>query len=171
MTKAKRRWHPSVENLAAVDSFVRKSHPTFNEKGMYIDRMMSRPVDEPIEKGSIGKHTFHVFETLGDIRMEGDGWRILLGEAQFSQPVVEIEIDHSEISPVNNNVFLTEAIAIADEQVTKVRVGIASDWPRRSTKPDADGVVRHPLFGDQAAEWFCLHCNGKITGSDIAKNL
>jgi len=170
-TKAKRGWLPSADNLAAVESFVRQSHPSFDKKGKHIERMMSRPVDEPVQKGSIGKHTFCVFETLGDIRMEGDGWRILVGEAQLSQPIVEIEVDHSKTSPVYDSIFLTEALAIADEQAAKVRAGIASDWPRRSTKPDAGGVVRHPLFGDQATEWFCLHCDGKITGSAIAKNL
>ena len=133
--------------------------------------MMSRPVDEPIKEGTIGKHTFRVFEALGDIRVEGEGWRILVGEAQFSQPSVEIEVGHSESSPVNDSGFLTEALAIADEQATKVRSGIASDWPRRPTKPDADGFVRHPLFGGQATDWFCLHCDGKITGSALAKNL
>lgn len=138
---------------------------------MHIDLMMSRPIDEPIEKGTIGKHTFRVFESLGDIRMEGDGWRIFVGEAQFSQPVIEIETDHTESSPINDSDFLESALTIADEQAAKIRAGIASDWPRRSTKPNADGVVRHPLFGDQAAEWFCLHCDGKITGSAIAKNL
>ena len=169
--EVKRGWLPSAENLATVEAFVRQSHPSFDEKGRHIDRMMSRPVDEPIEKGSIGKHAFRVFEALGDIRMEGDGWRILVGEAQFSQPIVEIEVDHSETSPVNDSIFLAEALAIADEQAVKVRAGIASDWPRRSTKPDANGVVRHPLFGGQATDWFCLHCDGKITGSALAKNL
>ena len=99
-TEAKRGWFPSAENLAAVESFVRQSHPTFDKEGMHIERMMSRLVDEPIKKGMIGKHKYHVFEALGDIRMEGDGWRILIGEAQFSQPVVEIEAGHSKTSPV-----------------------------------------------------------------------
>ena len=170
-TKATRGWLPSVENLAAVESFVRQSHPTFDKKGMYLGHMMSRPIDEPIKEGTIGKHTFRVFEALGDIRMEGEAWCILVGEAQFSQPIVEIEAVHSESNPVSDSAFLTEALAIADGQAARVRAGIASDWPRRSTKPDADGVVRHPLFGDEATEWFCLHCDGKITGSTLAKSL
>ena len=29
----------------------------------------------------------------------------------------------------------------------------------------------HPLFEDRSAEWNCLHCDGKITGVQIAANL
>ena len=82
-TEAKRGWFPTDENVAAVESFVRQSHPTVDKKGLHIERMMSRLVDEPIKKGTIGQNKYHVFEALGDIRMEGDGWRILIGEAQF----------------------------------------------------------------------------------------
>src|SRR5690606_28469211 len=49
--------------------------------------------------------------------------------------------------------------------------GIASDWPRRATKPDGDGAVIHPLYGDRSADWYCLHCNGKVTGAQLADNL
>ncbi|MBO6866579.1 MAG: hypothetical protein JJ877_06005 [Thalassococcus sp.] len=103
--------------------------------------------------------------------MEGEGWRILLGEAQFSQPLVEIEKPHADSSPVRKQDFLKSALAIADEEAAKVRAGIASDWPRRSTKPDAEGLVLHPLFGGKSAEWYCLHCDGKITGAQLAENL
>ncbi|KPD11077.1 hypothetical protein AN476_17480, partial [Phaeobacter sp. 11ANDIMAR09] len=47
----------------------------------------------------------------------------------------------------------------------------ASDWPRRSTRPNTKGEVVHPLHGDRSAEWYCLHCEGKITGAQIADNL
>ncbi|UWQ26663.1 hypothetical protein K3553_02605 [Leisingera aquaemixtae] len=103
--------------------------------------------------------------------MEGDGWCILLGEAQFSQPMVEIEAPHADTSPVRNGDFLDAALVIADEEAAKVRAGISSDWPRRSTKPDAEGAVRHPLYEKKSAEWYCLHCDGKITGAQLAENL
>ncbi|MEX5600020.1 hypothetical protein [Pseudophaeobacter sp. C1-32P7] len=117
------------------------------------------------------QQAYRVFEAFGDIRMEGDGWRILVGEAQFSQPVVEIEKPYADSSPVRDGGFLKEALVIADEEAAKVRAGISSDWPRRSTKPDADGLVVHPLFGEKSAEWYCIHCDGKITGAQLAENL
>ena len=132
---------------------------------------MSRPVNEPIKAGEIDGHAYQLFEFSGDIRMEGDGWRILIGEADFSQPVVEIESTNKETSPANNPGFVEKALAIAEAQAVITRSAIASDWPRRSTKPNAKGEVVHPLHGDRAAEWFCLHCDGKITGAQIADNL
>lgn len=170
-SRAKQGWLPSVEQLAQAEAFVRESHPGTGEKETFIDRSFSRPVDEPIRQGKIGDHTYQVFESFGDIRMEGDGWRILVGEALFSQPIVEIEEPHSDTSPVRKRDFLNAALLIADEQATKVRAAISSDWPRRSTKPDAEGVVLHPLFGEKSAEWHCLHCDGKIAGAQLAQNL
>lgn len=169
--KTKHGWLPSAEDLTSVKTFVRQFYPTLDEKELFIERRMGRSVDEPIKRGKIGDHEYRVFEFFGDIRLEGEGWRILIGEADFSQPVVEIETTHRETSPAKDQGFLDAAVAIADEEAAKVRAGIASDWPRRSTKPDAEGKVIHPLFGGRSAEWFCLHCDGKITGSQVAENL
>jgi hypothetical protein len=170
-SKAKRGWIPSATEMTAVEELVRQCHPTLGEKGTFIEHRMSLPVDEPVKEGKIGGHTYRVYEALGDIRMEGDGWRILVGEADYSQPVVEIETTHSDTSPAKDREFLDKALVIADEEAAKVRAGIASDWPRRSTKPDAEGNVVHPLFGGRSADWYCLHCDGKITGAQIAENL
>lgn len=170
-SKAKQGWLPSAKQIAQAEAFVRQSHPGAGEKERFIDKSFSRPVDEPIRRGRIGDHAYRVFESFGDIRMEGDGWRILVGEAQFSQPVVEIEKPHADTSPVRIREFLDAALVIADEEAAKVRAGISSDWPRRSTKPDAEGVVVHPLFGGRSATWYCLHCDGKITGKQLAESL
>ena len=131
----------------------------------------AKQVHEPLRQGKIGDHEFSVFESFGDIHMEGDGWRILIGEAQFAQPVVEIEKTQGSSCPANDREFLDAALRIADEAAANVRAGISTDWPRRSTKPDAEGTVVHPLHGDRSAEWFCLHCDGKITGAQLAENL
>lgn len=171
VTKAKQGWLPSVEQLAQCELFVRQSHPGAGEKQSFIEKSFSRPVGEPIKQGKIGEHAYRVFEAFGDIRVEGDGWRILVGEALLSQPVVEIEVPHADTSPVRNQAFLKAAVTIADEQAAKVRAGISSDWPRRATKPDAEGTVLHPLFGYRSAVWYCLHCDGKITGAQLADNL
>lgn len=169
--KTKQGWLPSVEQLAQVKAFARQSDPDLGQKERFIDESSSPRVGEPIRQGKIGDDTYEVFETLGDIRVEGDGWRILLGEALFCQPTVEIEKPHADNSPVRKREFLDAALKIADEEAAKVRAGISSDWPRRSTKPDADGVVQHPLFGERSAEWYCLHCDSKLTGAQLAANL
>ncbi|MDA7430664.1 hypothetical protein PGB28_19550 [Primorskyibacter aestuariivivens] len=169
--KAKQGWMPSEEELAKADTFVREFFPSLGGKPQFIEQSMSRPVSEPIKPGEIDGHAYQLFEFSGDIRMEGDGWRILIGEADFSQPMVEIETTHKETSPATNPGFVEKALVIAEAQAAKTRAAIASDWPRRSTKPNAKGEVVHPLHGDRAAEWFCLHCDGKITGVQIADNL
>lgn len=171
IVKAKQGWAPSEEDLAKADAFVREYFPSIWGKPKFIEQSMSRPVGQPIEVGEIGGNAYQVFEFSGDIRVEGVGWRILIGEADFSQPVVEIETTHKETSPANDRDFIDEALEVAKSQAVKVRAGIASDWPRRSTKPDSKGEVVHPLQGDRAAEWFCLHCDSKMTGAQIAENL
>ncbi|UOA26048.1 hypothetical protein [Pseudosulfitobacter sp. DSM 107133] len=169
--KADQGWRPDEDELGKVDAFVREHFPSLEGRPHFIEQSMSRPVGEPIQVGEIDGHPYQVFEFLGDIRMEGEGWRILIGEADLSQPVVEIETTHKKISPANDPGFVGKAVEVAGTQAAKARAGIASDWPRRSTKPNAKGEVIHPLYGDGAAEWFCLHCDSKITGAQIAKNL
>lgn len=171
VAKAKQGWLPSADQLAQTEAFVRGAHPHGEGQETFIERSFARPVDEPIREGKIGEHTYRVFEALGDIRMEGEGWRILVGEALLSQPVLEIEKPHATTSPVRNRDFLNAALSIADEEAAKVRGGISSDWPRRATKPDGEGAVVHPLFGGRAAKWYCLHCDGEITGAQLAQNL
>lgn len=169
--KAKQGWLPSAEQLEQAEALLDQSHSVKGEAERFIESSFSKPIDEPIRTGKIDDQTYQVFESLGDIRMEGDGWRILVGEALFSQPIVQIEQPHSNDSPVHRSDFLDAALLIVDEEAATVRAGISSDWPRRSTKPDADGVVLHPLFGGKASTWFCLHCDSKITGAQLAENI
>lgn len=169
--KAKQGWLPSADQLAQAKAFVRGSYSGTEGQESFIEKSFARPVDEPVRQGKIGEHAYQVFEFFGDIRMEGDGWRILIGEALLSQPVVEIEKPHATTSPVRKPDFLAAALVIADEEAAKVRAGISSDWPRRATKPDDEGTVLHPLYGHRSAEWYCLHCDGKITGTQLAENL
>ncbi len=169
--KAKQGWLPSAEQLAQAKAFVRQSHQGTDGNVSFIEKSFARPVDEPIRQGKIGDHPYRVFESLGDIYMNGEGWHILVGEALFSQPVVEIEKPYADTSPVRRKDFLKAALVIVDEEAAKVRSGISSDWPRRATKPDAEGAVLHPVFGGRSAEWYCLHCDGKIMGTQLANNL
>ncbi len=169
--KAKQGWLPKAEQVSQAEMFARQNLSCSDEKELFIEQSLARSVDGPVRQGKIGDNTYRVFDVLSDIRLEGDGWRILVGEAQFSQPIVEIEAPHAETSPLNDRDLLETALAIVDEEAVKVRAGISSNWPRRSTKPDADGVVLHPIFGDKAADWYCLHCDGKISGTQLAQNL
>ncbi|WP_413708706.1 hypothetical protein [Rhizobium sp. Rhizsp82] len=67
--------------------------------------------------------------------------------------------------------LLEEALSLGNNRMSQVRSKISSEWPRRSTRPDGDGKARHPLWDRDSDTWFCLHCDGKITGVQIAKNL
>ncbi|WP_457587702.1 hypothetical protein [Ensifer canadensis] len=86
-------------------------------------------------------------------------------------PIVETFADQQAGCPVLDPEFLQRALSLARDRALQVRAKISADWPRRSTKPDLSGVVRHPLSHDESAVWFCLHCDGKITGAQIAQNL
>lgn len=106
---------------------------------------------------------------LGDVHMEGEGWRIILPENPSAAPRVEIDLKHAQNSPMNDRVLREEAIRIAKELMQSVKAQRFADWPRRATKPDAEGKVRHPFLEmEESNLWYCLHCNAEITGLQIA---
>jgi hypothetical protein len=74
-------------------------------------------------------------------------------------------------NPLDDPDFVEAAVRILSWKADQVRASIARDWPRRSTKPDAQGCVRHPIRGSVAATWSCLHCDGDISGAALAANL
>ena len=75
--KAKARWLPSEEEVSRAEAFARLAHQDADTKQSFIEARFARPVDEPVRQGRIGDHGFAVYEVLGDIRMEGEGWRSL----------------------------------------------------------------------------------------------
>lgn len=77
---------------------------------------------------------------------------------------------NSATSPVKKPEFLKQVIDIAQARSQKLRARLAMDWSRRSTKPDADGKVRHPLGKGVSDKWYCWDCDGEITGPQIAQN-
>ena len=108
---------------------------------------------------------------LGDGRMEGDGWRIVLSENPSAAPRVEIDIKHAQNSPMNDRELLAEAVGIAKELLQSVKARRFSDWPRRATKPDTEGKVRHPFLDmGESNLWYCIQCNTEIPGSQIARS-
>jgi hypothetical protein len=97
-------------------------------------------------------------------------WAILVEHAPSKEPVIEV-YDRSESNPILIPAFRSKALAICNEAADRLRARIASDWPRRSTKPDADGNTQHPLSKGVASKWYCLHCDGAFTGAQMADNL
>ena len=116
--KSGQGWMPSDDELAKVDAFVREYFPSLGGKSQFIEQSMSRPIEEPINVGEIDGHAYQIFEFSGDIRMEGEGWRILVGEADFSQPLVEIEVTHKATSPANYPSFVDKALIVAETQAS-----------------------------------------------------
>jgi hypothetical protein len=121
------------------------------------------------EQGHIDGHPYSLsidFEVL----MVGKGWTILMEHAPSEKPLIEI-YDRSENNPIFSPGFESKALAICKDAVERLRARIATDWPRRSTKPDADGRAQHPLASGVASKWYCLHCDGAFPASQMADNM
>jgi len=121
-------------------------------------------------KGSIDGHDFVVSIDFGEVFMRGKCWHIHIDQPPSKPPSIQITDRRFKNNPVNNPDFVAKALVIAEAWAEKARTQIAEDWPRRSTQPDKDGIVRHPLFGGESATWHCLHCDGQFAGVQIAKN-
>ncbi len=121
------------------------------------------------EEDVIDGHSYSL-EIDFEVLMGGYGWCILVDQAPSKKPVIEI-YDQSEDNPILDAGFRTKALAISNEAAERLRARIARDWPRRSTKPDADGQAQHPLSKGVAATWYCLHCDGEFTGAQMAENM
>ncbi|MDO5898781.1 hypothetical protein [Agrobacterium sp. Azo12] len=168
----KGNWIPSFEQMAGVEAFVADAFPKADFQAGHPDAMARRSAYlDNAEHGMIGDHPYRLLVALHDILMVGDGWSIKVRENPSARPIVQTVAEDDGQCPVFDPVFLHKALSLARDRADRVRGGISTDWPRRSTKPDHDGVVRHPLWGDASAVWYCLHCDGKITGSQIAQNL
>jgi hypothetical protein len=165
-------WLPSTEGLAKIEAFMGDTHPTFQIWEVDPDAMNLRFEDmEQEEEGKIGDYAYRLMNALDDVCMSGEGWNIRIPEAPNAVPIVEIAKHSSGSNPINDPEFLQEVLQIARARSQKIRARISTDWTRRSTKPDAEGKARHPLGRGLSNEWFCLHCNGVITGLQVAENL
>lgn len=172
VSASKKDWQPTSKHIETVQAFLSQTLPTYEVKHSKREAMvLGLTSDEPAEEGKIDDHTFRIVESLGDVYLMGDGWSIYVGEAPNAPPRVKIAEQSDNSNPIHNPAFLKKALQIAATRSEQVRAGIATDWPRRSTKPDAQGRVRHPLFGSDSDSWFCLHCNSAITGRQIADSL
>lgn len=163
---AKEEWTPSEEQVAATKAFVERI--TCYE-GAALDHIFGGP--DAITRGEVRGHPYELKTMLGDVHMEGEGWRIVLPENPSAAPRVEIDIRHAENSPMNVPELRAEAIGVARELMQSVKARRFADWPRRATKPDAEGKIRHPFLEmEESNLWYCLHCNAEVTGPQVAGN-
>lgn len=123
------------------------------------------------EHGSIDGHAYRL-EIDFEVHMAEIGWwAIAVEQAPSQEPEIEI-YNQSETNPIFDPVFKSKALATCHAAAERLRARIAADWPRRSTKPDADGQVQHPLKkGVASSTWYCLHCDGESTGAQMAANM
>ncbi|MDR9782833.1 hypothetical protein [Rhizobium redzepovicii] len=169
---SKKDWIPDSEQMASIKAFVARALPAADFQAGHPEAMTRRfAYLEQAEHGMIGGHVYRLQVALHDVIMVGDGWSITVPENPGAAPIVETSTENDGKSPVFDPEFLREALSLTIDRAAQVRGEISTDWPRRSTKPDLDGVVRHPLRGGESGVWFCLHCDRKIAGTQIAQNL
>ena len=119
-------------------------------------------------EGDIEGEPYTLEVGFDDVLIGGNGWSIYLDHAPSKPAKIET---CAKPNPLDDKAFLSKVMKIAMEAADGVREEIAKDWPQRSTKPDEDGTVVHPLFGGISAEWFCLHCDTRSTGPQMAANM
>lgn len=95
-------------------------------------------------------------------------WCIYVDHAPSEPPKIE---KYRSPNPLDDPAFLQEVLKVANAAGDRMREYVSSDWPRRSTKPDKDGRAEHPLFHDLSADWYCLHCDTRSTGAQMAENM
>lgn len=161
---AKGEWAPSVAQVATIKAIVER---IISYEGKTFDHILGGP--DAITRGEVREHPYELRTMLGDVHMEGGGWRIAVPENPSAALRVEIDIRQAQNSPMNDRELLDEAVGIAKELMQSVKARRFADWPRRATKPDAEGKVRHPFLDmGESNLWYCLHCNTEITGPQIA---
>ncbi|MDW9359758.1 hypothetical protein [Sinorhizobium medicae] len=136
-----------------------------------IPRDPADPFSADVVLGELDRHKFRLRVDCDDVFMEGRGWRIIVPEAPSARPEASVTDRRVRSNPILDEGFAEKALRVAQIRAEQVRARIASDWPRRSTVPDADGKVQHPLFGSSSDRWFCFHCDQIFPGTQIAKNL
>ena len=172
VTANKRGWIPSSEQVASIEAVAAKHvSPADFMKGSADASARRWEYLQEAEQGQIRGHAYRLQLALDDVIIAGDGWNITVPEDPSARPTVRTSPAEDEQCPVFDPDFLEEALSLANHRMAQVRSKISTDWPRRSTKPDGKGRSRHPLWDRDSDTWFCLHCDGKITGVQIAKNL
>jgi ribosomal protein L37AE/L43A len=173
VTKAhKGGWNPTQTEVMRIENLLVDLLPGDDagrpEHGSFIKASI---LEADVQYGKIDEHDYQISVSLGDVDMYGTGWHLHVPEAPNKAPRLEIAKHFVHEAPVYEAQFQSRALQVALKRADQVRAGVASDWPRRSTKPDKDGLVRHPISGVDSDKWYCLHCDLSMTGKQIAKSL
>lgn len=173
LTKAyEAEWSPTQDQLEKVERLLNNSLPLAEDAGSDHPSYLEASIfNMGVQEGTLNGHKYQITESLGDVRMYGTGWNLHVPEAPKKAACLEIakQIEHDE--PIYETDFQHQVLEVALTRSQQIRAGIASDWPRRSTKPDKDGRVRHPITKANSDIWYCYHCDASISGGQIAKNL
>ncbi|KIC38398.1 hypothetical protein [Leisingera sp. ANG-M7] len=165
-------WLPTQAQLSSIENLLINSLPEDEagrpKHGYYIQTSI---FENDVQHRKTDGHGYQISVSLGDVHLYGKGWHLYVPEAPNKTPRLEIAKQIEQEAPVHEPQFQKQALSIALKRAEQVRAGIASDWPRRSTKPDKEGVVRHPISGAESNKWYCLHCDSSMTGKQIAKSL
>ncbi len=172
VTKAHRAgWTPTKEHVSSIESLLVEALPSDEAGGPRSGSFIGdSTLETDVKHGTSDGHEYTISASIGDVHMHGTGWHLHVPEAPNGGPRLEIAKQIKHEAPVYEAAFQQEALAIAIKRAEQVRAGIASDWLRRSTKPDKDGFVRRPIHRAVSDKWFCLHCDASITGEQIAKS-
>ena len=122
------------------------------------------------ECGNLDGHPYTLEIDFEVVMAEIGWWCILMEHAPSEKPLIEI-YNTSDANPILDPVFKEKALAVCREAAERLRARIAADWPRRSTKPDADGQAEHPLSKGVSNKWHCLHCEAVSEGKQMAENM
>lgn len=186
----KKGWRPSSTQIETLNGLVDAVNPLRAKVAgaagwsafsgvpgimLIASRTLTRDKADPFSAeeilGELDGHKFRLRVDFDDVIMEGRGWRIVVPEAPSASPEISVTDRRVKSNPILEEDFHHKALRVAQIRTEQVRARIASDWPRRSTVPDAGGNVQHPLFGGVADKWFCFHCDQVFSGRQMAGNL
>ncbi|WP_243613879.1 hypothetical protein [Shimia aestuarii] len=168
----KNGWTPQPDDLSKATGLLEQVNPRAvpNEgEPDATSEMFGDPGGE--SQGQIGPHHYRIDVSMDDVYMSGRGWLIHVPEAPSRPPIVQVTDRRYKVNPTSDPDFVARALEIANVKAEQVRARIASDWPRRSTKPDAQGRALHPIHRDESDTWYCLHCDEQSSGKTVAANL
>jgi len=156
-------WHPEPDDIAKTANLLKQINPDETVE------MFGDPGGE--NQGLIGSHAYKIEVSMDEVYMSGCGWLVHVPEAPSRQPCVQVTDKRYKVNPIHDPEFVARALEIAYAKAEQVRARIASDWPRRSTKPDAEGRAVHPINGGLSDTWYCLHCDEASSAKAVAANL
>ncbi len=131
-------WRPSASQLEALPKLEAQAHPYSLFRSPDAD-------GEPWARysGEIDGHRYAI-EIDFEVVMAGRGWTILVEQAPSETPQIEIDRRIKD-NPILDSEFRARVLVIATKAAEELRARISADWPRRCTKPDAEGRALHPL--------------------------